>query len=502
MDFTTFVAIFDKTMKQERIAILRQLMQEEHLSALIISGRYAHGEAYVPERWAAIEWLTGVKKQSATVVVTLDKIAFWTDAATREHLSILLTDVNVELLTDEVAGTPTVSEWIGRELANVERAEVGIDGMQNAASTVEEFVIGLRNAGGITLRTNVELLQRIWKDRPVVADGVVTMLPSTDIEVSVTERLAQVRHALRIKHADGMLVSSAGNIAWVLNIDPACVYENKVLDAYLLIDSQKATLYTRKETLAAEVQASLAEAGIVMDDYTHVRKGLQNYFEYNILMDPEETSYTLYHSSMREIVSTSSPIPVLRRGGEVKDEMFDSAASVAPTTPQEPAKPKYVYQPKRPSGCLEALGWVLLLIGGMMIGLGIFGLFVESGNDAPDTEDSALVMEPADSLATTDSAFVMQEEATAVVDTVADTPVETMVIDSITGDTTWIVDDTDMSWNQPYRESARSAVVYGIAILLILFGLVPFVPGLVILLVYYQNKKRYRKWCKEQGLLP
>lgn len=59
-----------------------------------------------------------------------------------------------------------------------------------------------------------------------------------------------------------------------------------------------------------------------------------------------------------------------------------------------------------------------------------------------------------------------------------------------------------MSWNQPYRESARSAVVYGIAILLILFGLVPFVPGMVILLVYYQNKKRYKKWCKEQGLIP
>ena len=96
-------------MKQERIAILRQLMQEEHLSALIISGRYAHGEAYVPTRWSATEWLTGMNIPSATVVVTHDKVAFWTDTATREHLSILLADVNVELLTDEVAGTPTVS---------------------------------------------------------------------------------------------------------------------------------------------------------------------------------------------------------------------------------------------------------------------------------------------------------------------------------------------------------------------------------------------------------
>lgn len=489
-------------MKQERIAILRQLMQEEHLSALVISGRYAHGEAYVPTRWSATEWLTGMNIPSATVVVTHDKVACWTDTATREHLSILLADVNVELLTDEVAGTPTVSEWIGRELANIQRAEVGIDGMQNTATTVEDLVIGLRNAGGITLRTNVDLWQRVWKDRPVVADSAVTMLPPTETEVSVTERLAQVRHALRIKHADGMLVSSAGNIAWVLNIDPACVYEQKTLDAYLLIDAQKTTLYIRKETLAAEVLASLAESGVVIDDYGHVRKGLQNYFEYNILMDPDETSYTLYHSAMREIVCTSSPIPVLRRGGEVKDDLLENASSVATAPQQEPAKPKYVYQPKRPSGCLEALGWMLVLIGGIMIGLGIFGFFVESGNDAEDTEDSELVTEPVDSLVTADSTLVVQDETTAVEDTVVDTPFETFVIDSITGDTTWVEDDTNMSWNQPYRESARSAVAYGIAILLILFGLVPFVPGMVILLVYYQNKKRYKKWCKEQGLIP
>ena len=57
--------------------------------------------------------------------------------------------------------------------------------MQNTATTVEDLVIGLRNAGGITLRTNVDLWQRIWKDRPVVADSAVTMLPPTETEASV-----------------------------------------------------------------------------------------------------------------------------------------------------------------------------------------------------------------------------------------------------------------------------------------------------------------------------
>ena len=38
------------------------------------------------------------------------------------------------------------------------------------------------------------------------------------------------------------------------------------------------------------------------------QKGLKDYFEYNILLDPDEVNYTLYKQVTREIVEAESPV--------------------------------------------------------------------------------------------------------------------------------------------------------------------------------------------------
>ena len=41
---------------------------------------------------------------------------------------------------------------------------------------------------------------------------------------------------------------------------------------------------------------------IAIDDYENVDKGLKAYFEYNILLDPDEVNHTLYKMVSREII--------------------------------------------------------------------------------------------------------------------------------------------------------------------------------------------------------
>ena len=45
-----------------------------------------------------------------------------------------------------------------------------------------------------------------------------------------------------------------------------------------------------------------------MAPYEDVSKGLKEYFEYNILLDPNEINYTLYKQVNREVVETESPV--------------------------------------------------------------------------------------------------------------------------------------------------------------------------------------------------
>jgi Xaa-Pro aminopeptidase len=131
------------------------------------------------------------------------------------------------------------------------------------------------------------------------------------------DKLARIRRALRQQHADGMLMSALDDIAWTLNLRGTDVHCNPVFVSYLLISSTTTTLFINKKKLTAEVSVYLQAEGIVVDDYENVGKGLKEYFEYNILLDPDEVNYTLYKKVNREIVEAESPV---KRMKTVKNE--------------------------------------------------------------------------------------------------------------------------------------------------------------------------------------
>ena len=83
---------------------------------------------------------------------------------------------------------------------------------------------------------------------------------------------------------------------------------NPVFVSYLLISSKDVTLYINKVKLTPQVEAYLAAQGIAVAPYEDVTKGLKDYFEYNILLDPDEVNYTLYKQVTREIVEAESPV--------------------------------------------------------------------------------------------------------------------------------------------------------------------------------------------------
>ena len=110
-----------------------------------------------------------------------------------------------------------------------------------------------------------------------------------------------------------MLVSALDNIAWALNLRGTDVHCNPVFVAYLLISSTKATLYIHAEKLNDKICDYLKGQGVDTAPYEEVGKGLADYPDYNILIDPDETSYTLAHRiRTQEMIRQASPIPALQ----------------------------------------------------------------------------------------------------------------------------------------------------------------------------------------------
>lgn len=297
----------------QRLEALREVMRRENLDAFIFPSTDPHNSEYVPDRWKGREWISGFNGSAGTAVVTMHSAALWTDSRYFIAAADQLSGTEFQLMKLKIEGTPTISEWLGSELREVSSAQVGVDGMCNSAANVEVLVSDLRREGGITVRTNLDPLDIVWTDRPQIPASKVEIQPVELAGETVASKLTRIRKALRDLHADGMLMSALDDVAWTLNLRGTDVHCTPVFVSYLLISTTSATLYINKEKLTPEVEAHLESQGVKMADYDDVRKGIKEYAEYNILLDPNETNYTLSRLvDVQEVIRHKSPIPAMK----------------------------------------------------------------------------------------------------------------------------------------------------------------------------------------------
>ena len=296
---------------QQRLEDLREVMRREHLAAFIFPSTDPHQGEYVPDHWKGREFISGFDGSAGTAVVTLDSAALWTDSRYFLAAEEQLKGTEFQLMKLKIEGTPTIAQWLNSQIVaggSTASTEVGIDGWCSSANSVKELIADLRKEGGMTLRTNLDPLKPIWRNRPAIPENPVEIYPIEYAGETTASKIARIRKALREKHADGMLMSALDDIAWTLNLRGTDVHCNPVFVSYLLISTKDVTLYIDKVKLTPEVSAYLRQEGIKVDDYENVVRGLKDYFEYNILLDPDEVNYALYQAVTRERVEEESPV--------------------------------------------------------------------------------------------------------------------------------------------------------------------------------------------------
>lgn len=298
---------------EERLGRLREVMRREHLAAFVFPSTDPHGSEYVPSRWEGRKWISGFDGSAGLAVVTMDAAALWTDSRYFLAAEEQLRNTEFVLMKEKVEGTPTPARWIASQLQGSASTEIGIDGMSCSTTMAEALIADLRRAGGITVRTNLDVLEEIWTDRPAVPEGEVCVHDIRYTGETRADKLRRIRAALREVHADGMLMSALDDIAWTLNLRGTDVHCNPVFVSYLLIAQDKATLFINRKKLSQQIVGELKADGVTIDDYANVARGLKKYPEYNILIDPDETNYTLYKVAMaHNVIRHSSPVPAMK----------------------------------------------------------------------------------------------------------------------------------------------------------------------------------------------
>lgn len=303
----------DKQTIAARLAALREEMRREHLSAFIFPSSDPHNSEYVPSRWEGRKWISGFDGSAGTAVVTLHSAALWTDSRYFLAAEEKLAGTEFQLMRERVEGTPSIAEWIATEIEGAESSEIGVDGMCMTYAECSDLKTDLKHNGGITVRTNLDILDRIWTDRPSVPLNPVSIQPIEYAGESCHDKLGRIRSSLLRRGACGMLMTQLDDIAWTLNLRGTDVHCTPVFVAWLIVAEEVAVLYIKDEKLSPEVIEYLNAEGVAVDDYDNIIDALNSYDGYTLLIDPATTNYTL--SQLRgnfNLVSAPSPVPEMK----------------------------------------------------------------------------------------------------------------------------------------------------------------------------------------------
>jgi Xaa-Pro aminopeptidase len=275
-----------------RIARLRDAMARERLDAYVVPSSDPHLSEYLPARWQARQWLSGFTGSAGTLVVTADFAGVWTDSRYWVQAAAELEGSGVELMkmTAGQQSQPHV-DWLAQRLAS--GSNVGVDGAVLALAAARALADAL-SARGIGLRTDLDLLDAVWADRPELPSAPVYEHREPYACVARVEKLEAVRRAMREQGAQWHFVSTLDDLAWLTNLRGADVNFNPVFVGHALIGLESATLFVGAGKVPPDVAASLARDGVAIEPYERASAGLAALpAGATLLVDPRRITYGL-----------------------------------------------------------------------------------------------------------------------------------------------------------------------------------------------------------------
>ncbi|ADG16822.1 Xaa-Pro aminopeptidase [Paraburkholderia atlantica] len=320
----------------ERLASLRAAMAREGIAAYLVPSADPHLSEYLPGRWQGRQWLSGFTGSAGTLIVTADFAGVWTDSRYWEQASAQLAGTGVELMkmTGGQLTTPHF-EWLAQNVAS--GGTVGVDGAVLGVAAARALSAAL-SARGVQLRTDVDLFDAIWAQRPPLPADAVFEHAAPQAGVARADKLAQLRRAMADKGAQWHFISTLDDLAWLLNLRGADVSYNPVFVAHALIGLDRVSLFIADGKVSPALADVLARDGISVEPYAKAADALAALpAGSTLLIDPRRITYGSLQAvpSSVKVVEAINPSTFLKScktaadAAHVRDTMEQDGAALA-----------------------------------------------------------------------------------------------------------------------------------------------------------------------------
>ncbi len=246
-------------------------MQAAGVQAVILPSADPHQSEYVPERFKSRAHFSGFSGSAGTAVVTLDGGGVWTDSRYFVSAKAELARTSGLPMMRSAQGSAEYVDWLADTLP--EDGTVGVDGRLFTVDQVRDIQRRF-DARGLTLRTDVDLVDAAWTDREPMPSSTLFSHDVAYAGRSAEDKVAELRSALAKANLTHTFITALDEIAWLLNIRASDIEANPLALAYLLVGRDELTLFTDDTRVDKQTLKRFGKSHIKVQPYSAHEKAL------------------------------------------------------------------------------------------------------------------------------------------------------------------------------------------------------------------------------------
>lgn len=294
---------------KEKIIALRNEMKKEKISVYIIPTSDFHDSEYVSTYFMTRKFFSGFTGSAGTLVVSETDAALFTDGRYFIQAEKQLRGSGIVLMRSGEAGVPTVRKYVSDILP--ESGNIGFDGRVVTAETGRAYKKIAEEKGGNLV--DVDLADRIWKDRPALEHTEIYLLDEKYSGKSAAEKLSEVREKMSAKKTDTHIITALDEISWLFNIRADDIECCPVVLSYAVITDKNALLFADKNACGEKVLEYLEKNGAELRPYDDIYCYAEKLSSGKVWLDEKRANYRLAEAVKNcEIISEPSPVGLLK----------------------------------------------------------------------------------------------------------------------------------------------------------------------------------------------
>ena len=251
----------------EKIAVLRNLMQQDGIDYYYIPTNDFHGSEYVADYFKCREYMSGFTGSAGSLLVSATEAGLWTDGRYFLQAEAQLAGSGITLYRMGEPGVPKIFEYIAQHIQPGQC--LGFDGRMVDAF----YALQLKKiveSKGARLVTEFDLVGAVWYDRPWLEAKPAYSLSTQYTGVERGEKLDAICKWLDTRKADMLVITSLDDIAWALNIRGEDIHCCPVVLGYLVIKPLERILFANKSAFSTRLRQELARDSVLLREYDEI----------------------------------------------------------------------------------------------------------------------------------------------------------------------------------------------------------------------------------------